>query len=488
MRSFRLIMAAVTLLLLAGLAGCGGGSGGGTSIASGIGGTGKIASGSITGFGSIFVNGVEYNIDAANCSVDDTDVTGACQANLALGMVVAVEGTVSGSVGTATSVVFDANVEGPVSGLVTSADGFTRTFSVLGTSVTVEKVGTRFDDRVPGFSFSTLAENNVVEVSGFLDAGGTLQATYIEKKADAAAIGSTPVELKGTVADVTGSGGPGDSFTLNGVAVSILPGADLGEVPGGRVANGDFVDARGLLTGTASIDANRIQLEDPRIGSDGDEVSVEGLVSGFNGDPGNFQVAGQTVDASGATFEPADLQLANGARLEVEGVINGTTLVAGSVEARGGEIRIDATIADVTATTLTVALGSGSITVAINSQTTLEDSTDTIEHPRLSDFSAGDFVEIRGFVDTGGVVASEIHRNTADNVVLQGPVDSFVNGSSITVLGVTFFTDGSTGFRDASESSVNAAAFYATLAQGDLVVIRDNQPGDGTADRVAQED
>jgi hypothetical protein len=391
-------------------------------------------------------------------------------------------------VGTATSVVFDANVEGPVSGLVTSADGFTRTFSVLGTSVTVEKVGTRFDDRVPGFSFSTLAENNVVEVSGFLDAGGTLQATYIEKKADAAAIGSTPVELKGTVADVTGSGGPGDSFTLNGVAVSILPGADLGEVPGGRVANGDFVDARGLLTGTASIDANRIQLEDPRIGSDGDEVSVEGLVSGFNGDPGNFQVAGQTVDASGATFEPADLQLANGARLEVEGVINGTTLVAGSVEARGGEIRIDATIADVTATTLTVALGSGSITVAINSQTTLEDSTDTIEHPRLSDFSAGDFVEIRGFVDTGGVVASEIHRNTADNVVLQGPVDSFVNGSSITVLGVTFFTDGSTGFRDASESSVNAAAFYATLAQGDLVVIRDNQPGDGTADRVAQED
>ena len=152
MRSFRLIMAAVTLLLLAGLAGCGGGSGGGTSIASGIGGTGKIASGSITGFGSIFVNGVEYNIDAANCSVDDTDVTGACQANLALGMVVAVEGTVSGSVGTATSVVFDANVEGPVSGLVTSADGFTRSFSVLGINVTVDKGTTLFDDSFPGFT------------------------------------------------------------------------------------------------------------------------------------------------------------------------------------------------------------------------------------------------------------------------------------------------------------------------------------------------
>ena len=45
------------------LSGCGGG-GGGDSLA-GIGGTGKIASGTITGFGSIFVNDVEYHIDNA---------------------------------------------------------------------------------------------------------------------------------------------------------------------------------------------------------------------------------------------------------------------------------------------------------------------------------------------------------------------------------------------------------------------------------------
>jgi hypothetical protein len=488
MKSFKLIMTAVTLLVVAGLAGCGGGSGGGTNIASGIGGTGKIASGSITAFGSIFVNGVEYNIDAARCSVDDTDVTGACQANLALGMVVTVEGTVSGTAGTATGVVYDANVEGPVSGLVTSADGFTRSFTVLGINVAVDKGTTLFDDSFPGFSFGALADNNVVQISGFFDAGGTLHATYINKKAEAAAIGTTPVELKGTVANVTGSGGPGDSFTLNGVAISILSSADLGETPGGTVANGDFVEARGLLTGAASMDANRIQLEDPRIGGNGDEVSVEGLVSGFNGDPGNFQVAGQTVDASAATFEPAGLQLANGVRVEVEGAINGATLVARSIESRGGEIRIDATISGVSATTLTVELGSGTITVGVNSLTTLEDSTDIIEHPRLSDFSAGDFVEIRGFADAASVIASEIHRGTPDNVILQGPVDGFVGDSSITVLGVTFFTDGATQFRDASENGVTGTVFYAALAPGDLVTIRDNQPGDGTADRVAQED
>jgi hypothetical protein len=488
MKSFRLIMTGVTLLVLAGLAGCGGGSSGGTNVASGIGGTGKIASGSITAFGSIFVNGVEYNIDAANCSVDDTDVTGACQANLALGMVVTVEGTVSGTLGTATGVVFDANVEGPVSGLVTSADGFTRSFSVLGINVTVDKGTTLFDDSFPGFSFSTLADNNVVQISGFFDAGGTLQATYINKKAGAATIGTTPVELKGTVASVTGSGGPNDSFTLNGVAVNILPGADLGDVPGGAVSNGDFVEARGVLTGAASMDASRIQLEAPSIGGDGDEVSLEGLVSGFTGDPGNFQVAGRTVDARGATLEPAGLSLANGLRVEVEGVISGTTLVASSIESRGGEIKIDARISDVTATTLTVTLGDGGITVAVNDQTTLEDSTDVIENPRLSDFSIGDFVEIRGFADAAGVVASEIHRSTPDNVILQGPVDGFVGDSSITVLGVTFFTDGGTQFQDASESSVTSTAFYAALAPGDLVAIRDNQPGDGTADAVAQED
>ncbi len=484
MKSFKLIAQGALLALLTGLVACGGG--GGTQVA-GIGGTGRVASGSITGFGSIFVNGVEYDIASATCSVDDSDVTGNCQANLSIGMVVTVEGTVSGSTGTADNVVFDANVEGPVSGLTTGPDGLTKSFTVLGINVTVDSAATVFDDNPPGFNFDTLVDNNGVEVSGFFDAAGTLQASYIEKKADTVVIGTTPVELKGTVSGVTGSGGPNDSFSLNGVTVTLTPAVDLSDMPGNRVSNGDFVEAKGVLTSASSMDANRVEPESETVGNDGDEVSIEGLVSGFTGDLANFQVAGRAVDASGATLEPAGLQLADGLKVEVEGTLSGTTLIADQLEARGDEIKIDATVSTRTLNTLTVLLGDGSITVSTNNQTRIEDSTGVVQNPTLGDLNSGDFVEIRGFEDSGGVVATEIKRDSADNVILQGPVDSVVSGSSITILGVTFFTDGSTQFEDNNDAGITSSAFYSAVAPDDIVKIRDDQP-DGTADEVDQED
>ena len=66
----------ITLLLTS----CGGG---GSTIA-GIGGTGITTSGTITGFGSIFVNGVEYDLTGAGITVDGVP---ASDADLTLGMV-----------------------------------------------------------------------------------------------------------------------------------------------------------------------------------------------------------------------------------------------------------------------------------------------------------------------------------------------------------------------------------------------------------------
>ncbi len=483
MKPFRWVTGSALLVVVGGLAACGGG--GGSQLA-GIGGTGKIASGSITKFGSIFVNGVEYTIDSANCSVNDSDVTGNCQANLSLGMVVTVEGLVSGATGTANRVLFDANIEGPVSGLSTGPDGLTKTFSVLGTTISVDKAATAFDSNQPGFSFNTLVDGNVVEVSGFFDTAGTLQASYIELKANTVAFGTTAAELKGSATGVTGSGGPGASLTLNGVAVTLLPGADLSAMPGNRVANGDFIEVRGILSGAASLDANRVQPEETSIGSDGDELSIEGLVSNFSGDLSNFQVAGQSVDARSATLTPAGLQLRNGLKIEVDGTRSGTTLVANGIEARSDEIKIDATISSLTSNTLTVLLGNGTLTVNVNNRSKIGDGTDVVKNPALGDFASGDFVAIRGFKDASGVVATEIQRNAPDRVILQGPVDSFSPGTSVTILGVTFFTDGSTRFEDRGENAIGSGAFYSALVNGDPIKIRDDQP-DGTADEVDQE-
>ena len=102
------------LVLVLFVAGCGGGGGGGSSLAGGgIGGTG-ITSGTITGFGSVFVNGVEFETDGSSFDVDDN--IGTDQDVLGLGMVVTITGSINpdGVTWTALSILYDDEVEGPI--------------------------------------------------------------------------------------------------------------------------------------------------------------------------------------------------------------------------------------------------------------------------------------------------------------------------------------------------------------------------------------
>ena len=83
MRKHRLLggLAAALAILVAA---CGGGGGGADG---GIGGTG-VALGTITGFGSVFVNGVEFSSDRAVIKLDDRTVA---QSDLRVGMVAQVD-------------------------------------------------------------------------------------------------------------------------------------------------------------------------------------------------------------------------------------------------------------------------------------------------------------------------------------------------------------------------------------------------------------
>ena len=79
-------IAIASLLLVVFIAACGGGSGGGGTVASGgIGGTG-VTSGTVSGFGSIFVNGIEFDTDGASRDVDDkVDVSNGTDDDTVLG-------------------------------------------------------------------------------------------------------------------------------------------------------------------------------------------------------------------------------------------------------------------------------------------------------------------------------------------------------------------------------------------------------------------
>jgi len=195
-------------------AGCGsgGGGGGGGSFAGGIGGTGAVAQGAITGFGSIFVNGIEFATNGSTFDVDDDSV--ATERDLALGMVVTVIGTINdnGVTGVASSIKYDDDVEGPVANTpVEDADMITKTFTVFDITVVINKNTTVFSNT----GYDSIAKNDLVEVSGFFNGVGALVATRVEKEG-ALVLGVSKVEIKGSVSGFNGVG----TFTLGGITVT----------------------------------------------------------------------------------------------------------------------------------------------------------------------------------------------------------------------------------------------------------------------------
>jgi len=308
------------------LAGCGGG--GNSSVAGGgIGGTGITASGAITGFGSIFVNGIEFETAGAQLDVDgvkyDSDGTDDASV-LGIGMVVTVTGTLNadGVTGTAGNIQYDDAVQGPVLGPIIEVDPLTRSFTVMGIGVTMHKGSTVFSN----VDFDTLQANDLVEVSGFFDADGALQATRIVR-IDGSEI---DVEVKGTVTGLAGA------FFVLAVdytaATTYTVDATAAVLPTGGLADNQYVEVKGSLTGNV-IKATRVDLKSEGFADTGN-ASIEGIVTDFI-DIGNFRVAGQPVDASVAEFIPAGLvgYLGDGVEVEVDGAIQGGVLMASRVEA-----------------------------------------------------------------------------------------------------------------------------------------------------------
>ena len=120
------------------LVGCGGGGGGGGSDSTDGGGSNppaaatNVSQGQIEGFGSVFVNGVEWETDSVEIEIEGSP--GFSESDLQIGMLVKVEGNLdaSGTTGTATTINFDDNLEGPISSITPSSTGSVKTLLVMG--------------------------------------------------------------------------------------------------------------------------------------------------------------------------------------------------------------------------------------------------------------------------------------------------------------------------------------------------------------------
>jgi hypothetical protein len=461
------------------LAACGGG--GGSSSTAGIDGTGSpspvaaaVVYGTITAFGSVYVNGVHFRTDSAEFEIEGHPGT---QSDLAVGDVVLVVGRLddnSTTQGAATRVVFDDAVEGPVQ----SIDRVAGTLVVLGQLVRVTP-DTSFDNAFAVPSLDGISQDDIVEVSGLRGSDGAISASRIEPRPP-----GLEFETTGLVAAVDSAN---MTFAINGLSV-LYSSAMLNDFPVGGIANGQVVEIKGSTLNTAGqLVASRIEFKGASVtGNIGDRVEVEGFVTRFV-DSGDFDVAGLRVVTNGQTVfdggTAGDLGL--DVKVEVEGRLDANgALVATKVDLRRTRAVRLAALVDAVASdgSSFVALN---ITIKGDALTRYEDkSAKDLRQFGIRDIVPGDYVEVRGLEFPAGsdeVLAGLVERIDADTrSELQGFVDSVPTEPSFTILGVTVTTaPATTSYRSADGASIASGQFFAALTEGSLVKAKGTYAGSG---------
>jgi hypothetical protein len=456
--------------------GCGGG--GSDSETSSVDDTGSGASvvsrGIITGFGSVYVNGVRYHTSGTKFTIDDGEGD---ESDLKVGMIVTVRGSSQGNgEGNADSIVYDNELKGPVSAITLDADDANRkTLTILGQAVLVTTDTTIDDDG--GLTFDSITLNDVLEVSGYVTATG-FTATHIELQDNA-----DKIEIKGHIDNL----GP-DSFTIGGFAISYDGATKLDDIK--ELAKGLFVEVEGQLdfAGTTLI-ASKIEGEDEGFDDDMDEAEIKGVISAYNVADNTFMLQGQKVDASSARLEPASLVLADDLTVEVEGYVSNGVLIAEEVEQKGRKIKIQASLSavDKSAGNVSFKFNGIDVVVRVNVGTEIEDEN-TDNDLLLADLSMGDFVELEGYSESSDVInAVEIKRVEPDEIHIVAPLEDFDgNVMSVKLLGIVFDLTAAS-FEDDDDNSLAASRFFKALDLGDFIKIKD-QDSNAVFDKAELDD
>lgn len=299
-----------------------GGIGGSEFSGGGTGGTG-ISTGSVTGFGSVVMNGVHFRTDSdvapefkTKKLVNGSDRSGQPDREVfAEGMVITVR---HGSGDNNASVIeYRDNLRGPIAGKVSGTNNI---IEVLGQTIVVDNAST----------FASIQQKDVVEVSGFADDAGRILATLVLPLSPSV----NEFEVKGFVSGSSSSGfrlGPLPDGSGITVKVSFPPGGP---------ANGAYVQVattdRGPVGG--SITATRVETLAARTEFPVNAlVDLEGLVTTPWSGQGNdlsFAVEGKRVrweagtEFGGGTRD--DLRQTN-LKVQVHGMENSGVLSAARI-------------------------------------------------------------------------------------------------------------------------------------------------------------
>ena len=423
--------------------------------------TDVVSVGTISGFGSVIANGVQYDTSSCAVTVDDAPAT---VSDLRVGMVVSIHGAIDNASGaaSASNIRFVDDAEG----VITSINAVNNSFVVLGRTVQVDEQ-TVFDD----CTFDTLAVGNVVQVSGLWRSEERVQATHIDRKANAHAAGME-IQVKG---EINGLNTALQRFNIGEQTCDYS--AAMLELGGEALENGLYVQASSnssLVNGVFLLD--RIQARDrnqdrDRLCDSECDFSLEGYVTRFES-PTDFDVDGFAVSTTDSTVYVHGFveNLMIDARVAVEGTLDANNvLVADTIVFRHTSfVQIDSDVESIDANSASLVLLG--VTVVADEFTAFRDDSDiNIREFGLDDIAVGDRVEVRGYMDGDRLVATMMERDDADDdVTLKALVDA-VAQPTLTLLGITVTSDQDTVFQNQSMDIIDADTFYALVTTDNVV-------------------
>lgn len=459
---------ALGALSLGVLVACGGG-GGGSSLGvadGGIRGTGSSV-GPVSGFGSVFVNGVQFDTEGLNPEVVSDDGISQ-ESELDVGMILRVNGVwQDDGQGTANQLQYDDTLRGEMS--VTqdwNLDTRTAQLSIYGLTVNVDS---QTVIRGKNAADLTVAESNgdFVRINAWRLPSGEFRASYLRVFDGSSGTGAIPnldnqIELEGEITDYQKELG---TFRIGEMTVELMDNTDFADIERSDLDEGLLIEVEGNLIGEERLLASEIQEDDRRQYRRGDEDDIEfaGPVSeAFDSNERSFLINGLVVRVTDDTdFEDglteADLQ--PGLLIQVEGeFLDEFTVEADEIELREGESEVEGLIDVNSLDTNARNFRIGGVLVQVTSQTVIVGDDDV----RL------DF-ESLGFTATREAEVSGIERVSPDGSVFLealkveveegGGEEEFklvgrlraIQGTTLSILDVNIQTNLDTDFDDGSD-------------------------------------
>lgn len=306
------------------LQGCNGGGSDSSASSSGVGSGGSgYSTGTVTGFGSVVVDGVHIDDRNASAYVDlstgDTEAT-----DVKLGQRVEVE---TEKEGVAKSI----HVMAEVIGLVQSVDSAGQKLVVAGQTVLINTDANKGPVTVyDGYTALTDVQiGDAVEIHGIplADAGTgsvQIQATRIEKK-------TAPLSFVRVSSKVSSLSTASKTFLLGSLTVDY---STATIVPASRqLAEGQRVVVFGPSVSGNTLSARVIRIAEPK--AKGVSAQVGGVVSKYDSTALTFEVNGVKINAKNAVIVPAGRTISNNAYVRVKGsYADSGELLASQVEIR----------------------------------------------------------------------------------------------------------------------------------------------------------